>query len=66
MKHNYLVSKPFLVLFILFLFAHVKHAQTKTVSGTVKSAEDGVPVPGVNIVVKNTTTGSVTDVMRPH
>jgi TonB-dependent starch-binding outer membrane protein SusC len=62
MKHNYLVSKPFLVLFILFLLAHVTHAQTKTVSGTVKSAEDGVPVPGVNIVVKNTTTGSVTDV----
>lgn len=62
MKHNYLVSKPFLVLFILFLLAHITHAQTKTVSGTVTSAEDGIPVPGVNIVVKNTTTGSVTDV----
>lgn len=32
-----------------------------TVSGTITSAEDGMPIPGVNIVVKGTTTGTTTD-----
>ena len=36
--------------------------QVRTVSGKVTSAEDGSAVPGVNIVVKGTTTGSVTDI----
>ena len=36
-------------------------AQTFSVSGTVKSDVDGMPLPGVNILVKNTKTGSVTD-----
>ena len=31
------------------------------VSGTVTSAEEGTPLPGVNIVVKGTTVGTVTD-----
>ena len=31
------------------------------VSGTVTSAEEGTPLPGVNIVVKGTTIGTVTD-----
>jgi len=34
--------------------------QDYIVSGKVTSAEDGSAVPGVNIVVKGTTTGSVT------
>lgn len=33
----------------------------KTIQGKVLSAEDGTPLPGVNIVVKGTTTGTVTD-----
>jgi TonB family protein len=33
----------------------------KIIQGKVLSAEDGTPLPGVNIVVKGTTTGTVTD-----
>ena len=36
-------------------------AQTKTVTGTVTSAEDGLPVVGASVLVKGTTTGTVTD-----
>lgn len=38
------------------------HAQERSVSGKVTSAEDGSALPGVNVVVKGTTNGTVTDV----
>src|SRR5690606_40375673 len=34
----------------------------QTVRGTVTSSADNAPIPGVNIVVKGTTTGTTTDV----
>lgn len=34
----------------------------RTIKGVVKSAEDFAPLPGVNVVLKGTTTGTVTDV----
>ncbi|GCC52235.1 SusC/RagA family TonB-linked outer membrane protein [Chryseotalea sanaruensis] len=37
------------------------YAQERTVSGKVTSAEDGSALPGVNVVVKGTTNGTVTD-----
>ena len=33
-----------------------------TVSGTVTDGEDNQPLPGVNVVVKNTTVGAITDI----
>ncbi len=36
-------------------------AQNRTVSGTVSSAEDASVLPGVNVVLKGTATGTVTD-----
>ena len=36
-------------------------AQDRTVSGQITSAEDGSPLPGVTVVVKGTTTGTITD-----
>ena len=36
-------------------------AQDRTVSGKVTSADDGQPLPGVNILVKGTTSGTITD-----
>ena len=36
-------------------------AQEKTVSGTVTSSADGLPLPGVNVIVKNTSRGAQTD-----
>src|SRR5688572_27345632 len=36
-------------------------AQERTVSGTVTSTEDGTSLPGVNVLLKGTTTGTSTD-----
>jgi TonB-linked SusC/RagA family outer membrane protein len=36
--------------------------QDSTVSGTITSVEDGSALPGVNVIVKGTTTGTVTDI----
>ena len=37
------------------------YAQDRTVSGKITSAEDGSALPGVTVVVKGTTTGTITD-----
>ncbi|TBN05376.1 TonB-dependent receptor [Hyunsoonleella flava] len=50
----------FTLLFIL-LFAINVFAQEKSVSGTVVSAEDDIPIPGVNVIVQGTTRGVSTD-----
>ena len=46
---------------LLFMGTMVANAQTRTVTGTVTSAEDGEPIPGVAISVKGTTLGTVTN-----
>lgn len=38
------------------------YAQTRTVTGKVTAAEDGQPLPGVNVVVKGTSVGTVTNI----
>jgi Ca-activated chloride channel family protein len=35
--------------------------EERTISGTVTSADDGSPLPGVNVLLKGTTNGTVTD-----
>ncbi|HYF68836.1 MAG TPA: SusC/RagA family TonB-linked outer membrane protein [Ohtaekwangia sp.] len=47
---------------VFMLASGVAWAQERTVSGRVTSAEDGSALPGVNVVVKGTTNGTVTDV----
>lgn len=52
-----------LLLTCLCLLALVFNARAQTtVSGTVKAAENGEPLPGVNVLIQNTTVGTVTDV----
>jgi TonB-linked SusC/RagA family outer membrane protein len=34
----------------------------RTVTGTVSAEEDGTPIPGVNVIMKGTDTGTVTDI----
>ncbi len=47
---------------MFFVFAAtLANAQSKTVTGTVTSADDGTPVPGVNILEKGTSNGTVSD-----
>lgn len=52
------------ILLSCFFVAHAffSWAQERTINGRVTSAEDGSPLPGVNVVLKGTTTGTVTDV----
>ncbi|MGB3145352.1 MAG: SusC/RagA family TonB-linked outer membrane protein [Maribacter sp.] len=49
-----------LLTLLLALVVHISFAQEKTVSGTVTD-QGGLPLPGVNIVVEGTTTGTQTD-----
>jgi TonB-linked SusC/RagA family outer membrane protein len=53
--------KKFLLLCFSLAFVFTVWAQERTVSGRVTSTEDGSPLPGVNVVVKGTATGTVTD-----
>lgn len=55
--------RRFLLLCICsFVLIATGYAQERTVSGKVTSAEDGSALPGVNVVIKGTTNGTVTDV----
>ncbi len=47
----------------LFLIASMgfANAQTKTITGKVTSSEDGLPIPGVTVMVPGTTVGTTTD-----
>ncbi|MBW2961979.1 SusC/RagA family TonB-linked outer membrane protein [Mesonia aestuariivivens] len=50
------------LLALLLLFSGIQlFAQEKTISGTVISADDGLPLPGANVVIKNQSTGTTTD-----
>ena len=46
---------------VLALASSELWAQDRAVSGKVTAAEDGSGLPGVNVVVKGTTNGTVTD-----
>jgi TonB-linked SusC/RagA family outer membrane protein len=53
--------KKFLLLCFSLAFVFTVWAQERTVSGRVTSTEDGSALPGVNVVVKGTASGTVTD-----
>ncbi len=50
-----------LSLIVLFLAGITLSAQDRSIVGKVTSADDGSSLPGVNVVLKGTTTGTVTD-----
>lgn len=49
-----------LTLFMAFVM-QFSFAQEKTVTGTVTTASDGLPLPGANVIVKGTSRGAQTD-----
>ena len=51
------------IMLALLFFAGIQFAsaQTRTISGTVTSADDGSGIPGVTVQVKGTTVGTTTD-----
>ncbi len=53
--------KKFLLMCFSFCFAISVWAQDRVVTGRLTSKEDGTALPGVNVVVKGTTNGTVTD-----
>ncbi|HEV8511656.1 MAG TPA: SusC/RagA family TonB-linked outer membrane protein [Cyclobacteriaceae bacterium] len=53
--------KKFLLMCFSFSFAIGLFAQDRVVTGKVTSKEDGTVLPGVNVVLKGSTTGTVTD-----
>ena len=47
--------------FLLMLITHWASAQDRTVTGTVKDKASGTAMPGVNVTIKGTTAGTITD-----
>jgi len=56
--------RKFTLMIVILLFAGLQLvlAQQKTISGKVTSKEDGTTLPGVTVMVKGTTIGTVTDI----
>ncbi len=62
MKQNSLWFKRWLLgLASLFIGVGMLFAQEVSISGVVTSSEDGLPVPGVSVVQKGTSNGTITD-----
>ncbi|WP_452228486.1 MULTISPECIES: SusC/RagA family TonB-linked outer membrane protein [unclassified Lacinutrix] len=66
MKHKTLSTKDqkgkllSIILFALFCSFNI-YAQNTIISGNITSEEDGFPLPGVTILIKNTNKGEITD-----
>lgn len=59
---NQIFMKAKVKLFFLFLFVcAVSFSQEMKINGAVTSAEDNLPLPGVNVIVKGTINGTSTD-----
>ncbi len=54
------MKKILLMKFMLLMLISVAWAQERTVSGKV-TEEDGAPLPGVNVIVRGTSIGAITD-----
>jgi len=55
--------KRFAILLALLVFAgFALQAQSVQITGNVTGSDDGLPLPGVSVVVKGTTIGTVTDI----
>jgi len=51
-----------LFVFLIFMGIQIVNAQSKQITGTVISAEDGLGMPGVSVVIKGTTIGASTNI----
>src|SRR6476661_1108782 len=54
-------QKLLAVLLLGFFACTSAFAQNRTITGKVADAQDGLPLPGVSVKVKGTTTGTTTD-----
>jgi len=51
-----------MLVFLLIAGVNFAFAQTRTITGKVTSAQDGMGIPGVTVMVKGTTIGTTTDI----
>lgn len=56
------MKKLTLIVCVFMLAVLIVNAQTKQITGTVTSADDGLGMPGVSVVIKGTTVGASTDI----
>ncbi|WPP49194.1 SusC/RagA family TonB-linked outer membrane protein [Catalinimonas niigatensis] len=56
------LPERYILIFLCLIFSLNLYAQDQTVQGKVTDASGGDPIPGANIVVKGTNTGTVTDI----
>jgi len=56
------VTKLFSIWIMLFVCVGTAFGQQRTITGVVTDASTNTPLPGVNVVVQNTTIGTTTDV----
>ncbi len=56
------MKKPYLFLVFFFLCIQALMAQDISISGTIISADDNSPLPGVTVLIKGTTQGTTTDI----
>lgn len=56
------MKKKFTLLLTLLLLAFVGWAQESNVSGVVISGDDGLPIPGVTVLIKGTLNGTTTNI----
>ncbi len=62
MQKNFTQLKLLCFSVLLCLMTQVAFAQSRQVSGVVISGEDELPLPGVSVLIKGTTKGTVTDI----
>ena len=56
---NYPMKRVFLTLFVLTVLHVISYSQAKTITGVI-TGENGESIPGVNVVIKGTTQGTIT------
>lgn len=56
------MKKGYFLISMILCFAFSAQAQDLTITGTVTAPEDDSGLPGVNVIVKGTSTGTVTDI----
>src|SRR5688572_13767902 len=54
-------TKVWILATLVFTTLGFSAPETRTITGTVTSAEDGSALPGVNVLLKGTSTGTATD-----
>ena len=61
-RGGWLKLRQLSLLLVTLLITHSLQAQDRKITGTVSAVEDGSALPGVNVVVKGTTEGTITDI----